>query len=449
MASNHIMFFVPLSLFCLLPQMDPPRVPPLCAPRATCIPTTCLATACGDGNPPLACGPSCTSLNLEAACGTGADASLLLGTSSLQKQDGLDGGLRVSTCSPGIDSGHHLDDIAADMATCTRQVGNWLLSSGGELGCLGARGTRIADIFSNETAASPLNQKLPSMQSMSFPNIPFPICPACKSVIIQVRQVQDHLRAAILARARPAASSPGKRSRAGKAGSAKCLKVSKHDTNLMELLQDAVEVDEHVATRSSLEQIFKRTLDVTNKIKYKALPPHAKAKWRLHWASRRLQEMQSKLKKTETKEATTEATGVFLPLSIIIQKEGGLEQHTNILAALSYCKWCIQLDAEGQSPHQWTMWNPMTDRPEFRYLRQSAMDTMTGTWEAADVEPSAPTVMQVETKGRKRKADNKVKVVASRKTKGIDKGKLGRKGKAGNKAASDSEAKEGVMADSG
>ena len=73
--------------------------------------------------------------------------------------------------------------------------------------------------------------------------------------------------------------------------------------------------------------------------------------------------------------------GVFLPLPAIINKEGGMQIRSNVVAALTYCKKCIQLDALGKAAHQWTMWNPMTDRPEFRYIKYMDTDKMTHLWE--------------------------------------------------------------------
>ena len=84
--------------------------------------------------------------------------------------------------------------------------------------------------------------------------------------------------------------------------------------------------------------------------------------------------MTEKYKKTESWELEDSSVGENLPLPVIVEKEGGWGLAENIRAAMTYVKRCKEMKGK------WCIYNDMTDRPEYLYVRKCHKETFSRKW---------------------------------------------------------------------
>ena len=66
--------------------------------------------------------------------------------------------------------------------------------------------------------------------------------------------------------------------------------------------------------------------------------------------------MKATYAKTCTWDVVSSEVGEYVPLTVLVQREGGFGQSENVRAALTYATRCLKLGGK------WTSWNDMTDR---------------------------------------------------------------------------------------
>jgi hypothetical protein len=153
--------------------------------------------------------------------------------------------------------------------------------------------------------------------------------------------------------------------------------------------------EQKFSTRSPLGLVFFRTLAASQKQEYAALGNHAqKEAFRLRWAADRLKTVRSTSRREETATSSTGSNAEFVPLSVLVVREGGWEGPCgaeNVKAALRYYRKAISLGPG------WCRWNTFTERPEVKHVRHVESDShATRHIQADDYEPTTNTVPALE-----------------------------------------------------
>jgi hypothetical protein len=127
-----------------------------------------------------------------------------------------------------------------------------------------------------------------------------------------------------------------------------------------------------LSARSPLGLVFTRTLEESQRRQYEALGSHAqKEAFRVAWAAERLQKLKATYRREEASSVSSEARGQFVPLSVLVQLEGGFEGPCgadNVKAALRHYRKALALGAG------WARWNTFTERPEVKHVRHTESD---------------------------------------------------------------------------
>jgi hypothetical protein len=142
-----------------------------------------------------------------------------------------------------------------------------------------------------------------------------------------------------------------------------------------ELAKLEEEIKHGVGTRSSLGVAFARHPKGGLSQGYKECTTNTeRLAFRNHWAEDRLQVLKETRFKLVTDTKAEIEKGSYFPFDIIVDKEGGPNRPNAVKAAILYCQACIKMSAH------WTMFNSMTQRLEYLYMKKSFINTFQTAW---------------------------------------------------------------------
>ena len=121
-------------------------------------------------------------------------------------------------------------------------------------------------------------------------------------------------------------------------------------------------------------QKFLRQLNDEEKGQYSRLCNSGKGQFRLKLVEQRPQEVSKRFVQNEAWVIEDTDIGEYLPLPVIVEREGGWNLSANIKAALTFCQKCTLMQAK------WVVRNPMTDRVEYLYVRRQHRETFINKW---------------------------------------------------------------------
>ena len=108
---------------------------------------------------------------------------------------------------------------------------------------------------------------------------------------------------------------------------------------------------------------------------YQSLKTHVeREQFRIKWAQKAYQDCVASKVHEKTYQKVDRTKGTYLPLSMIVQSEGGKDDPESLSAAEKYCLKCVAMGGE------WCSLNSMTERMEYLYLRRESMDEMKEAW---------------------------------------------------------------------
>lgn len=128
-----------------------------------------------------------------------------------------------------------------------------------------------------------------------------------------------------------------------------------------------------VNIRSKFGQRFSRQM--SNLDGYKELKTHReKAEFRRRWASAEFQKVkEEKYFKSEHNKIDTNL-GTYLPVSMIVDAEGGQNNADARVAGAKYISKCIMMGGK------WCMYNGMTERMEYLHIRKQCIEQFHRSW---------------------------------------------------------------------
>lgn len=162
------------------------------------------------------------------------------------------------------------------------------------------------------------------------------------------------------------------------AGPSKDSETGGKNSKLLDGLEGAVSTNT-VDSRGPLAQRLMREMKGNKEMqeKWKAAKGNEeKAAFRLEWAKMKLQEVRVVCQRFRSFQTVDETLGEYMPLMKIIGEEGG--DKTAVTAGLKYAIKCARMGG------RWTLWNPMTERTEFLYLRKIYKTVFTNAWNQFD-----------------------------------------------------------------
>jgi hypothetical protein len=128
--------------------------------------------------------------------------------------------------------------------------------------------------------------------------------------------------------------------------------------------------------RGAVAQKMLRLIDPITKARYSELKTtKEKTEFRKEWAELSLKELKAKFSKTLEWEFEDVEIGEYIPLTLVIEREGGFRFTRDIEAGLRYAEKCLKMGG------RYVAWNPMTERADFFHVRKQHKDTFRQKWE--------------------------------------------------------------------
>lgn len=148
-----------------------------------------------------------------------------------------------------------------------------------------------------------------------------------------------------------------------------------------------------IPVRGALAQKMTRIMTDAEKADYNRLPMKEKSRFRLNWAQAQLTVMQTKYSRSEEWSIESAEIGEYVPLTVLIEREGGAAYKENVEAALRHATKCVKMGGK------WLSFNPLTERVEFLHVRKQYNELFRQKWTAFVSLHSNDPAGQVKTSG--------------------------------------------------
>jgi hypothetical protein len=148
------------------------------------------------------------------------------------------------------------------------------------------------------------------------------------------------------------------------------------------ILEECVENENgNFSTRGAMASRWNRYLDhpaqKEMKKKYQAVSNTLKKRMRCDWSKERFDDLKVTKEYKEVHERIEIEKGQYMPLTLVVQAEGGpfgWDDEEAVRAACLYASKCTVMG------HPWIEWNGMTERIEYLYMKKEVRDIFKRSW---------------------------------------------------------------------